>query len=367
MNKRLRGPGCGTPSPSKTRNACAREALVRPALSRRSFQAGHVKKPDLLCMRPVERTNRLGGGLQQNLAALLCEISLGFRREMHIAHLARAENELLASALEDELRFVFREHVRGAVVLLRQLFLPLHHLAREANDHVVLIGLSVDRDGSECGPFDLHGLILVPGLRCYGDGLSRYFGSPNQAMELPRCNRLTTLIPPSTWPLSSVRQAGSSPPACLDPRSHTCIGSMAVIPPPYSLSFRPCAPMLLAGSTLRLVLSAAWRPVVTGSAPPVSLQRMASPNYVLDPPTTLINRRARRAKTDRLDAIGMLRVLAAYLRGDRQSCSMVRVPTPEDEDAKRIHRERENLVQDKLRIENRIEALLFTQGIRKRP
>ena len=69
-------------------------------------------------------------------------------------------------------------------------------------------------------------------------------------------------------------------------------------------------------------------------------------NYVLEPTSILINRRARRAKTDRLDAIGMLRVLAAYLRGDRQSCSMVRVPTPEDEDAKRIHRERENLVQE---------------------
>src|SRR6266446_1182092 len=90
-------------------------------------------------------------------------------------------------------------------------------------------------------------------------------------------------------------------------------------------------------------------------------------NYVLEPTSILINRRARRAKTDRLDAIGMLRVLAAYLRGDRQSCSMVRVPTSEEEDAKRIHRERENLVQEKLRIENRIEALLFTQGIRKRP
>jgi transposase len=90
-------------------------------------------------------------------------------------------------------------------------------------------------------------------------------------------------------------------------------------------------------------------------------------NYVLEPTSILINRRARRAKTDRLDAIGMLRVLAAYLRGDGQICSMVRVPTPEDEDAKRIHRERENLVQEKLRIENRIEALLFTQGIRKRP
>src|SRR6516165_4148370 len=75
---------------------------------------------------------------------------------MHIAHLARAKNELLATALEDKLRFVFREHVRGAVVLLRQLFLPFHHIAGEANDHVVLIGLSVNRDRAECGSFDLH-------------------------------------------------------------------------------------------------------------------------------------------------------------------------------------------------------------------
>jgi transposase len=63
----------------------------------------------------------------------------------------------------------------------------------------------------------------------------------------------------------------------------------------------------------------------------------------------------------------MLRVLATWLAGDRQVCSMVRVPTPAEEDAKRPHREREHLVQDKLRIENRIEALLFTQGIRGRP
>src|SRR6516162_1743549 len=76
---------------------------------------------------------------------------------MHITNLARTENELLTPPLEDKLRFIFREYVRGAVVLLRQLFLPLHHLAGEANDHVVLIGLSVDRDVSECGAFDLHG------------------------------------------------------------------------------------------------------------------------------------------------------------------------------------------------------------------
>src|SRR6476661_4035279 len=89
--------------------------------------------------------------------------------------------------------------------------------------------------------------------------------------------------------------------------------------------------------------------------------------YVLEPTSILVNRRARRAKTDRLDAEGMLRVLAAWLAGDGQICSMLRVPTPEDEDAKRPHREREHLVQTKLRLENRIKALLFTQGIRSRP
>lgn len=89
--------------------------------------------------------------------------------------------------------------------------------------------------------------------------------------------------------------------------------------------------------------------------------------YVLEPTSILVNRRARRAKTDRLGAEGMLRVLARWLGGDQQVCSMVRVPTPAEEDAKRPHREREHLVQEKLRIENRIEALLFTQGIRGRP
>ena len=89
--------------------------------------------------------------------------------------------------------------------------------------------------------------------------------------------------------------------------------------------------------------------------------------YVLEPTSVLVNRRARRAKTDRLDAEGMLRVLGAWLSGDRQVCSMVRVPTPDEEDAERPHREREHLVQERLRIENRIEALLFAQGIRRRP
>ena len=106
------------------------------------------------------------------------------------------------------------------------------------------------------------------------------------------------------------------------------------------------------------------------------LQRLLAahdiPTYMLEASSILVNRRGRRVKTDRVDAEAMLRVLAAWLTGDRQICSMVRVPTVEEEDAKRPHRERERLVQDRLRIENRIEALLFTQGIftqgiRKRP
>lgn len=91
------------------------------------------------------------------------------------------------------------------------------------------------------------------------------------------------------------------------------------------------------------------------------------PAYVVEPTSILVNRRAKRAKTDRLDAEGLLRVLAAYLAGDSQICSMVLVPTPDEEDGKRIHREREHLVQDRTRLENRMLALLATQGIRSRP
>lgn len=90
-------------------------------------------------------------------------------------------------------------------------------------------------------------------------------------------------------------------------------------------------------------------------------------NHVLEPTSILVSRRARRAKTDRLDAEGLLRVLMSYWRGDHQICSVVRVPSREEEDAKRQHREREHLVQERVRIENRIEALLATQGIYKRP
>ena len=90
-------------------------------------------------------------------------------------------------------------------------------------------------------------------------------------------------------------------------------------------------------------------------------------SHVLEPTGILVNRRARRAEADRLDARGPPRVLTAHRRGDRQACGMVRVPTPEEEDAKRLHRGREHPVRERVRAENRIEALLATRGIRGRP
>lgn len=85
----------------------------------------------------------------------------------------------------------------------------------------------------------------------------------------------------------------------------------------------------------------------------------------IDAASVAVNRRQRRAKTDRLDVEQLVRVQAALARGDRSVCSVVHVPTPEDEDAKRLHRERERLVRERTSHVNRIKALLYTQGVRE--
>ena len=90
-------------------------------------------------------------------------------------------------------------------------------------------------------------------------------------------------------------------------------------------------------------------------------------NHVLEPTSVWVTCGARRAKTDRLPAVGLLRVLVAKFAGDPGPCQIVNLPTVEEEDAKRPHREREFPVQERVRIENRIAALLVTQGVRKRP
>jgi transposase len=86
-------------------------------------------------------------------------------------------------------------------------------------------------------------------------------------------------------------------------------------------------------------------------------------NHVIDSSSIEVNRRARRAKTDRLDLGGLLNVLARYSQGDAHAWRVVRVPSLEEEDARQLHRTRETVQQDRNRVINRLKALLLTQGL----
>ena len=86
-------------------------------------------------------------------------------------------------------------------------------------------------------------------------------------------------------------------------------------------------------------------------------------NRVLDAASLLVDRRAKRAKTDRLDAAGLLRTLMALERGEMQVCRVVHGPSPAQEDARRRSRERARLVVERGQHVSRIKGLLMTQGI----
>ena len=86
-------------------------------------------------------------------------------------------------------------------------------------------------------------------------------------------------------------------------------------------------------------------------------------SHVVDPASIAISRRRRRAKTDRIDGEALLRALMAYKRGEPRVCAMVRVPTPEEEDHRRLCRERKALTAERVAHVNRIKGLLFSQGI----
>ncbi len=86
-------------------------------------------------------------------------------------------------------------------------------------------------------------------------------------------------------------------------------------------------------------------------------------SHVVDAASIPVNRRSRRAKTDRIDAEGLLRTLMGWARGERRICSMVRPPNPVDEDERRLTRERGTLVTERTRHVNRIKGLLATQGV----
>jgi transposase len=86
--------------------------------------------------------------------------------------------------------------------------------------------------------------------------------------------------------------------------------------------------------------------------------------YVIHPTSVAIPREHRRAKTDRLDTELLKRAFLGWLRGETGHCSMAAIPTIEEEDAKRPHRERESLVAERTRIVNRMKGCLARLGIR---
>jgi transposase len=94
-----------------------------------------------------------------------------------------------------------------------------------------------------------------------------------------------------------------------------------------------------------------------------ALEKEGIESHVVDPASIAVSRRARRAKTDKIDGEALVRALLAYKRGEPRVCSMVRPPSPDEEDRRRLLRERKALVAERIRHINRIKGLLFAQGI----
>lgn len=95
-----------------------------------------------------------------------------------------------------------------------------------------------------------------------------------------------------------------------------------------------------------------------------ALLAMGVENRIVDSSSIEVNRRKRRAKTDRLDAGKLVGMLFRWLWGDQKVWSVVRVPSVEEEDRRQLHRELITARRDRNRLTNRIKSLLFSQGIR---
>src|SRR6201990_1336545 len=86
--------------------------------------------------------------------------------------------------------------------------------------------------------------------------------------------------------------------------------------------------------------------------------------YVIHASSVAVSREHRRAKTDRLATELLKRSFLGWLRGERDHCKMVEIPTMKDEDAKRPNREHDSLIGERSRIVNRMKAALVRLGIR---
>jgi len=86
-------------------------------------------------------------------------------------------------------------------------------------------------------------------------------------------------------------------------------------------------------------------------------------NHVVDSSSIEVNRRQRRAKTDRLDARKLVSMLLRYAEGDRHTWHVVRAPSSEAEDQRQLHRELKTAQRERLAAVTRVESLLVTQGL----
>lgn len=86
-------------------------------------------------------------------------------------------------------------------------------------------------------------------------------------------------------------------------------------------------------------------------------------SHVVDSASIEVNRRQRRAKSDRLDVGKRLEQLVRYRAGERKALRVVRVPTVAEEDQRQLHRELLTVKRDRARVTNRIKGLLANQGI----
>ena len=86
-------------------------------------------------------------------------------------------------------------------------------------------------------------------------------------------------------------------------------------------------------------------------------------NSIVDSASIEVNRRSRRTKTDRLDACKLATMLIRAAGGEKKVWSVVRVPTPTEEDRRQVHRELLFARRDRGRHTNRIKGLLAAQGV----
>jgi transposase len=89
-------------------------------------------------------------------------------------------------------------------------------------------------------------------------------------------------------------------------------------------------------------------------------------NFVVDSSSIEVNRRSRRAKTDRIDVGKLMDMLIRYTNGEQKLWSVVHVPSVEQEDQRRIQREIDRLKKERTAHSNRIRSLLVLHGIKFR-